>query len=818
MRALADELRQAFRTLAKTPWLAATAVLTLALGLGAVGAVLSVVRGVVLRPFPYSRPDRIVMVWNRWKDFPKTWLSVSEFRAYRERTKSFQDLGVFWNQGVNLTGRGEARRVAAGLVSPNLFGVLGVAPVLGRTFTWEESVAGKGEVAILGEGLWRRRFAADRGVLGSGIEIDGKRKTVIGVMPEGFRLPLDFGSREPSELWLPLDLDLAGAAAIPQGGGDHSYFGVARLRDGVTAERAGSELRAMAGRLTRDGIYPLSWHFSPLVIPLLDDVLGTTRRALVVLLAAVALVLLIACANVALLLLARGNQRRRELAIRAALGAGRGRLVRHHFMESVALAILGWVLGLLVAEVALKELLAVVGASVPRIGEVTLDLGTMAALALVSLLTALLVGLPPALHQSLIDPQPGLQEGGRTAGLGRGRRRSQDILVAGELALAVVLVIGTGLMIRSFVNLLRVDVGFHARNVLTLDVNPSAVKRDDGPGVARYYHELLARVASVPGVERAAAARLLPLASTMGDWGIRVEGYQPAPGERVKGEWQAVTPGYFEAMGIPLRKGRYFTEADRLDGQPVIIVNDGMARKFWPREDPIGKRVKVGGSGHSPWSTVVGVVGDVRHNGITAEVHEQWYLPQTQFHASTGFAVTAMTLVIETAPPPIQLARPVRAAILAYDPKLPAASVQDLDELLSKAVAQPRITMLLMILCAVLALVLAVVGTYGVIGYTVSQRSHEIGLRMALGAQPGRVLGMVVRQGLAISLLGLAMGEVAAIFLTRFLAGLLFGVGDRDPTIFAGGAVVLLLVAIGASLLPARRAAGIDPAIALRRE
>jgi predicted permease len=538
----------------------------------------------------------------------------------------------------------------------------------------------------------------------------------------------------------------------------------------------------------------------------------------VVLLAAVALVLLIACANVALLLLARGNQRRRELAIRAALGAGRGRLVRHHFMESVALAILGWVLGLLVAEVALKELLAVVGASVPRIGEVTLDLGTMAALALVSLLTALLVGLPPALHQSLIDPQPGLQEGGRTAGLGRGRRRSQDILVAGELALAVVLVIGTGLMIRSFVNLLRVDVGFHARNVLTLDVNPSAVKRDDGPGVARYYHELLARVASVPGVERAAAARLLPLASTMGDWGIRVEGYQPAPGERVKGEWQAVTPGYFEAMGIPLRKGRYFTEADRLDGQPVIIVNDGMARKFWPREDPIGKRVKVGGSGHSPWSTVVGVVGDVRHNGITAEVHEQWYLPQTQFHASTGFAVTAMTLVIETAPPPIQLARPVRAAILAYDPKLPAASVQDLDELLSKAVAQPRITMLLMILCAVLALVLAVVGTYGVIGYTVSQRSHEIGLRMALGAQPGRVLGMVVRQGLAISLLGLAMGEVAAIFLTRFLAGLLFGVGDRDPTIFAGGAVVLLLVAIGASLLPARRAAGIDPAIALRRE
>ncbi|HVR11478.1 MAG TPA: ABC transporter permease [Thermoanaerobaculia bacterium] len=818
MKGLIKELRLAFRTLWRNPWLATTAALTLALGLGAVGAMLSVIKGVVLRPFPYQRPSELVMIWNSWQDFPKTWLSIPEFRAYREQTHGFADVALFWTEGVNLTGRGEPQRVGGGFVSPNVFKLLGVGPLLGRTFAWEDSKAGKRDVVVLGYDLWRRQYGGDGGIVGTNVEIDGKRKVVIGVMPAGFRLPLEFNSQKVSDLWLPIKEDLDVAPAIPRDGGDHSYVGVARLRPGVSAAQASAELRAMARRLMAEGVYPAAWHFTPLVIPVLEEILGSAREALFVLLAAVALVLLIACANVALLLLARGTQRRKELAIRAALGAQRAKLVRHMILESVALALLGWAGGVALARLALGLLVRNIGANIPRMADVALDGWVMFALLLIALLTAILIALPPVLHHSLIDPQSELKEAGRSGSLGSRRRHSQRALVAAEMALAMILVSGTGLMVRSFLNLLKVDVGVHPGNVLTMAVNPSSLQESDGARVPRYYQALLARIEQVPGVEKAAAVRLLPLASRMGDWGLRVEGYQPAPGERVKGDWQAVTPGYFEVMGIPLRRGRSFTAADRVDSQPVIIVNEEMVRKFWPHSDPIGKRVQVRGSDKPPWSTVVGVAGNVRHNSITEDAKEQWYLPDAQFHLSTGIAVPAKTLVIKTSLPPNQLVRPVRAAILSYDPKLPVSDVRDFGAVLAKAVSQPRITMLLMIVCAAIALVLAIVGTYGVVGYSVSQRTQEIGLRMALGAAPGKVLAMVMREGVTVSALGVVIGGVMATLLMQFMAGLLFGVHGLEPVVFVAGAVVLLLVAVGASFLPAWRARRIDPVDALRGE
>jgi putative ABC transport system permease protein len=462
---------------------------------------------------------------------------------------------------------------------------------------------------------------------------------------------------------------------------------------------------------------------------------------------------------------------------------------------------------------------ALVGASVPRVAAARLDGGVLAFLVLVSLLTAVLTGLLPALHHSLVDPQPELKEGGRS-GAGLGRHSSQGLLVATEMALAVVLVIGTGLLLRSFWKLRQVDIGFQTAGVLTLEIHPSSLHGSDGEKVTQYYEELLGRLRRLPGVRIASAVRLLPLATSMGDWGLDVEGYVPPPGQRVKGDWQSASPGYFEAMGIPLLQGRLFTPADRLDAQPVMVVNRAMAAKFWPHQDPIGKRVRVRGTRgrSSPWSTVVGVVGDVRHNGITAEVKEQWYLPQAQFHASTGFAVTTMTLVLRTALPPARLVQPVREAIRAFDPRLPIANVVTLDEVLARSLAQPRITLLLMIVCAFLALTLAVVGTYGVIGYSVSRRSHEIGLRMALGARPGRVLALVVRQGMALAGIGIGVGGLAAVLASRSLAGLLYGVETYDPLTFVAGIGLLLLVALGASWLPARRVTRIDPMVVLRGE
>jgi putative ABC transport system permease protein len=817
MRDLASDLRYAVRTLANNPGFTAVAVLTLALGIGANGAVFSVLRALLLRPLPYSQPSRLVMVWSRWSEFPQTWVSVEEARTWAD-AGCFSGLALFDPGQTNLTGGGEPERVGSALISANVFEVLGVKPLLGRSFTAAETGSRPAEVVILSEALWRRRFGGAPGILGSAIDVAGAPKTVVGVMPAAFKLPTDYGSQTPSALWLPLNENLSGAFTFRPRGGDHGYNAIGRLRPGMSVAAARARLRDLAAGLTAAGLYPRSWHFEPLVVPVIEDVLGPLRIALLALGGAVGFVLLIACANVANLLLVRGLRRRRELAVRMALGAARGRLLRQLLAESCTLAALGGAAGLLLAWVGVRIILSLAPLEIPRLAEAGMDGGVAAFVGLISLATAVIFGLAPALQLSSPDLQTSLKEaGGGAAGPSAGGGRLQSLTVVVEVALAVVLVMGASLMIRTFWSLSRVNPGFRAENLLTMGISPPPVKYPRAEPLIRLYDEVLEGVRRVPGVSSAGAVRALPLATELGDWGLKVEGFAPPPGERVTADWQIVTPGYFETMGIPLRAGRTFTAADRRDAQPVIIISAALAQRFWPGKDPLGRRISVAGR-KQRFSTVVGVVGDVRHNGLTAQVKGAFYLPRTQFDLSTGSLIPGMTLVIKTGGDPADLAGPVRAAIHAVDPGLPVSEVRTLRDVVSGAVGKQRFTMFFLLLCSALALTLAAVGVYGVARCRVGARTREIGLRLALGAQAGQVSRLVVGQGMGLLAAGLGAGLLAALVLTRFLGSLLYGVEAADPPTMLVTAVILGLVALAANWLPARRAARVDPLVVLRAE
>jgi len=818
MNDLSRDFRYAFRALARSPGFTAVAVLTLALGIGANGAVFSVLRALLLRPLPYAQPDRLVMVWSRWPAFPKTWVSLEEYRTYGE-AGCFSGLALLYPETVNLTGGGggvEPERIGSARVSANLFDVLGVEPILGRTFTAAEVGSPPASVVILSEELWRRRFGGDRRILGAAIDVDGVPETVVGVMPAGFRLPQDYNTQTPSALWLPFDEPLRGAFTFRRMGGDHNYLAVGRLRPGTSVEQARTRLRSLAGGLTAAGFYPPSWHFEPLLIPVVDDILGPLRVAVLVLCGAVGFVLLIACANVANLLLVRGLQRRKEIAVRMALGAAPMRLVRQLLAESCLLSGLGGAAGLGLCWLSVRAIVIFAPAEIPRAGEIGMDAGIAAFVAAVALATALIFGLAPALRLCRQDLQASLAEGGRAgAGPGAAGGRLQSLTVVSEVALAVVLLMGASLMIRTFWSLSRIDPGLRAAHVLTLGVSPSPVAYPRPEQLIRLYDEILDDVRRLPGVEAAGAVRYLPLASELGDWGLQVEGFVPPPGEPVAGDWQIATAGYFEAMGIPLRRGRLFTATDRRDAQPVMVISEAMAQRFWPGKDPIGRRIRVS----TPrWHTVVGVVGDVRHNGLTARVKGTWYLPRSQFDLATGSLIYPMTLVIKTAGNPAGMAAPVRAAIHGVDPRLPVSQVRPLDEVVAGAVARQRFTMFFLLLCSALALTLAAVGVYGVVRFRVGARTREIGLRMALGAPAGRVVRRVVAQGLGLVAAGLGTGVLGALGLTRFLSTLLYGVRPEDPLTLLVTAATLGLVALAATWLPARRAALVDPIIVLRQE
>jgi predicted permease len=818
MTRILSDFRYAVRVLVKSPGFTLGAVLTLALGIGITGSISSLLRTLLLRPLPYDRPETLVMVWNRWSDFPKTWLSTQEYRAYGD-AGCFSGVALFQSSQANLTSGGEPERIGSALISANLFDVLGIKPILGRTFTAAEVSSQPAHVVLLSEELWRRRFGGNAGILGTSIDINGAPQTVVGVIPAGFKLPLDYSSQTPSELWMPLDEELRGVYSVPPRGGDHNYNAVARLSPGVSLDQARTRMRALADGLTANQIYPREWHFEPLLIPIATDILGSIRIALLVLAGAVGLVLLIACANVANLLLVRGLQRRKEFAVRVALGAAPGQLLRQMLTESAVLSFFGGLAGLWLSYLGIRAILFFHPVEIPRVDEIGMDPEIVAFILLISLATALVFGLSPALRFSRPDLQRVLKESGRgSAGPGREGGRFQSLMVVAAVALAVVLLMGASLMIRTSWSLSRVDPGFRTDDVLTLGVSPARMKYAKAESLIGLYDRILANVVALPGVKTVGAVRVLPLAASMGDWGLEVEGYSPPPGQRLRADWQVVTPGYFETMGIPLLKGRFFAQTDRRDAQPVIIISESLARRYWPGLDPIGRRIRVSGGNAPPWSTVVGVVGDVRHQGLTADVKQTWYLPQSQFDLSTGFQIYEMSFVLRTAGDPARFVTPVRSAIHAIDPQLPISNVRPLQDVVTGAVSGQRFTMFFLVLCSALALILAAVGVYGVVRFRVTSRTREIGLRVALGAQPGQVISRVISQNMTLVGLGLGIGLCVALAVTRFLSSLLYGVKAQDVTTLLVSAVSFGLVALGAIYLPARRVASVDPLIVLREE
>jgi putative ABC transport system permease protein len=809
-----QDLRYGVRALAQTPAFTIVAILTLGLGIGANAAIFSVTRAVLLSPLPYADTERTVAIWSRWADFDKTWVSEAELLDYR-RARSLRDVGAWSTTQANLTGaNAEPERVGAARVTPNVFTALGARPLHGRTFTPDEEVEGRDTVAILGHGLWQRRFGGDHLVLHRRIRVDGRDLTVVGIMPQGFQLPTDYGEdfAEPTELWIPLTVN----PSSPERG-NHGWYAAARLAPGVTIAQANEELRAITAARTREGAYPEAMRFGAFAVSLDDEILGTVRPRLMLLGVAVGFLLLIACANVASLLLARAEGRVREVAVRRALGAGHGRLVRQALTESLLLSIGGAACGLALAMICVQALASAAPGSIPRVGAAGIDGAVLLFALFVGIGTTAFFSIAPIARLVRLDPVRSLKEGGQSTP-GAARQRFRQMLIAGEMALAVLLLVCAGLMVRSIWAMQQVPLGFDPRGVLTVRVALPEDSYSTNERIVSFYERVTAAVRELPGVTAAGAVRSLPLASTIGDWGLDVEGFVETPGRNAKGDWQVVTPGAFEALGERVVSGRGFTAADRGDARQVALVNETMAARYWSDGNPIGRRIRMGSDGTRPWITVVGVVQDVRHNGITTTVKEKFYIPHAQFHLSTGFAPPAMTLVIRTDGDPRDLASPVRRAVAQLDPSLPVSGVRPMTDVVADTMAPSSFTGLLLALFAALAVVLAAIGIYGLLSYLVSQRTREIGIRMAIGASHGNVVSLVLRKGLLLTGCGVAAGLALAFGATRLMQALLYGVGPLDLVTFAAVPAILLVVAVAASYLPAARAARVSPLLALRSD
>ncbi len=812
METLWQDLRYGARMLGKSPVFTAIAVLTLALGIGANTAIFSVVNGVLLQPLPYEEPERLVMVWNELtkEGLPQLWFSEPELIDYRERQQSFEGMAAFSGGGGNLTGRGEPLRVTAANVSANFFPLLRVDALLGRTFTPEEDTPGNDRVIVLEHGFWQRRFGGDPAIIGETVSLSDNPYTVIGVMPSGFAFP-----DGTVDLWTPLAI-----AANPRKRGSHYLRVLARLKSGVTFEQASADMHNIAKQMEQD--YPDYYRpdraWNTYLIPLHESEVGEVRPALLVLLGAVGFVLLIACTNVANLMLARAAVREKEVAIRAALGAGRLRIVRQLLTESVLLALVGGAAGLLLAFWSLRVLVALGPENLPRLEEIGIDAGVLGFTLGIALLTGIVFGLVPALHASKPDLHDALKEGGRSAA-GAAHHRLRGLLVVSEVALSLVLLIGAGLMIKSFYRLLQVDPGYRTENVLTFRLSLPSARYAEDHQVLGFYRRLQEKVAALPDVRAAGAVSHLPLGGAYSSGSVFVEELPPNSPNRSFGYFEAdrrlATPGYFRAMGMNLLMGRLLEESDHAEAPLVTAVDESFARRAWPAEpNPIGKRVAVNQTpdGEPLWRTVVGVVRHVKNYGLDVEGREQIYFPHAQFPISTMF------VTVRTGGDPVVAQAAVRNQVAALDPSLPLFNVATMEERLAESVAQPRFNVLLLGIFAAVALVLAAVGIYGVMSYSVGQRTHEIGIRMALGAQPGDILRLVVGRGMVLALIGVAVGLAGSFALTRFLESLLFGVSATDPATFAGVALLLAAVALLACYLPTRRATRVDPLVALRYE
>jgi putative ABC transport system permease protein len=799
-------MRYGVRILLKRPGFTLVAVITLALGIGANTAIFSVINAVLLRPLPYKQPDRLVKVWPQK---PHVSASKAEMGAIKEHNQSFADLAAYSGWSFTLTGGNEPAKLSGARTTATFFSLLGVEAELGRTFLPDEDQPDRSRVAMLSHGLWQSRFGADQNIIGQAILIDGESHTIVGVLPPDFKFPDSQFAKFNLELVVPAPLDPGDKNDYTAG-----YLNVVgQLAPGVTPEQAQAEVVSIIHN-SREKFGRVPDNFGQLasVKPLQEEMIGDTRPTLLILLGAVAFVLLIACANVANLYLARTTARRREIAIRAALGARRRRIIGQLLTESVLLAVAGGAAGVLLALWGIDLLVALLPAEVPRLNVIDLD-GRVLGFSLgLSLLTGVLFGLAPALQASSPDLQAALKEGGKSV-TSSGGRRVRNLLVVAEVALAMMLVIGAGLLIKSFWRRQQVDPGFKAENVLSLQVAPPSAAYEKGERKRALYRQVLERISTLPGVKAVGGIHLLPMGGSNWNPDIQVEDHPVSDGEEPPSvDWRLITPGYFQAMGIPLIRGRFFTEADREKAASVAIINETLSQRYWPNEDPLGKRVRSGFEGKE-WVPIVGVVADVKEQGLDVPTHLELYRPYDQAPYPS-----AMTLMVQTDADPTALASAIRSEVLAVDKDVPLSDVQPLARVVSKSLTRPRSTMLLLAIFAGVALLLGSIGIYGVVAYGVAQRTQEIGIRMALGASSRDVLRMVLGQGMTLILAGVAIGLGCAVAATRALESLLFGVSAIDPFTFAAVSVLLTGVALVACLAPARRAMKVDPMVALRYE
>src|SRR5688500_11520393 len=811
MQTFLKELRYGARRLKLSPAFTTVVVLTLALGIGANTAIFSVVNAVLLKPLPYREPDRLVTVEHFYPslDNMKAPVSVRGFIDYRDSTESFSTMAVQSGWGANLTGLGDPERIQGSRVTGQYFATLGASAARGRTIVPGEDVEGKERVVVLSHALWQRLFAGDPTAVGKTVQLNGNTYDIIGVMPPHFR---DFHNRQ-AEFWVPLAFT---PAQLSGNGYTNEWLMLsARLKPGLTLQAAQNEMKLFGEQLkqTFPDQFPPDWGL--VTTPLSEKATGRIRPALLMLLGAVGFVLLIACANVANLLLARAAGRQKEVAIRTALGASRADLVRQLLAESFLLAAIGGAVGLGLAYVGVKALSASSLARLVAADGVPMDGTVLAFTAVLSLVTGRLFGLVPAAQISMTNFHDTLKEGGRSATADRGSNTARRVLVVAEVALALMLLTGAGLLIKSFSMILGVSPGFEPRNVLTMGISlPVARYPNDTVRVA-FWDDALARIATIPGVRGVAATTVMPFGGCWATGTFNVEGYTPKEGENNPwGDIRIASPGFAEAMKIPLKSGRFFNDQD-VEGSPeVVVVDEEMVRRYWKDTDPVGKRIFFGdpGAADIDYLTVVGVIGHVKQEGLDAEDRVQLYFPHRQ--AVTG----NMNVLVRTSVPPTSIIPQVRSAILAIDKDQPIAQVRTMEELLAQSVGQRRLSMLLLGVFAGVALLLASIGIYGVMSYSVAQRGHEIGIRMALGAARTTVLKLVLRQGMSLVAIGLAIGIAGALVLTRYLESQLFGVKPTDPLTFTLVAVVLATVALVATLVPAMRATKVDPMVALRQD
>ncbi len=813
MESLIKDIRYGVRSLLKHPGFTCIAVLTLALGIGANTAIFSVVNAVLLRMLPFREPDRLVMVWEdaSLAGFPRNTPAPANYADWKSQNQVFEEMAALDQRSFNLTGDGEPEKIEANGVTANFFGLLGIKPILGRVILPEEDKPEANKVVMLSYSLWQQRYGGDRGVVGRELLLNGEKYTVVGVMPAGFQF-----MESRIGLWVPIAFT---SETLTQRG-SHYLIVVARTKPGVTLAQANADIHTIQQRIARD--HPdQAGRLSAFVMPLREQLAGDVRRPLLVLLVAVGFVLMIACANIANLSLSRAASRRREIAVRAALGASRVHIVRQLLVESLLLATAGGVCGLVLASWSFAFLQRLIPDGLALSTKLTLDLPVLGFTLLLALLTAVVFGLVPAFQASKTDLNEALKQGGGRTGLNAGGNRLRSIMVVTEVALALVLLVGAGLLIQTFLKLRDQYSGLRPENVLTLRTVLPRSKYPEQPQRAAFYKQVLERVKSLPGVVSAGYATSIPLAWKGGTSGFFPEGRTveraSAEGLSYDANHRQVSADYLKTMGIPLLRGRSISDGDDERALPVAIINETMARQYWPEEDAIGKRFKLGDPEDDiPWITIVGVAGDVRQMGVDEPVKAEMYIPYRQIKDQQWYA--PRDLVIRTAVDPLSIVAAARNEIHKVDPAQPISNIRTMDEVLGEETASRRLGMTVLTIFAALALLLATLGIYGVVAYFVVQHTQEIGVRVALGAQRRDILGLVLGKGMTLTLLGVGIGLGVAFALTRLMASLLYGVGTTDPLTYATIALLLTAVAFVACYLPARRATKVDPMVALTYE